>query len=489
MGSDQQPAIGLSKGPVTRRKFLGVALGAAGVMAASACGGATQPAKPTEPPQSAEAKPTAASKPAAETKPAEAKPAAGAPATQAAPAAKASTPNFAGAELNVLQWISFIPDSDQFYQKQIDEDFTKTYGARARVEVVNGNDLQPKIAASIQAGTGPDIVQFQYNWQHIYKESIVDLSDVAEDVKQQTGDFFPALDAACKVDGKYLGIPHDVVPNAVHWRKSWFKDAGAEQFPATFDELFAVGKKLKQNGRPLGQALGHSFGDPATWSYPMLWSYGGREVDESGKVAINSPETVAAVRAMKESWTDAFDDTGLAWDDTANNRAFLAETISATNNGVSIWFVARKDQAPFADDIGLDLLPAGPRGRSLFLLHNNYAVMKYSKNVEAAKAFVRWSMQDSVWLPWFEFCQSYYTAVGPKHNASPAWSTFSPDVQKLKDAAALGRAPGWPGPYNQQAGLAQAKYIVVDMFARAVQGDSPEAAVAWAENELKQVYV
>jgi hypothetical protein len=59
----------------------------------------------------------------------------------------------------------------------------------------------------------------------------------------------------------------------------------------------------------------------------------------------------------------------------------------------------------------------------------------------------------------------------------------------LQEPALAASAPGWPGPYDQQAGLAQAKYIVVDMFARAVQGDSPEAAVAWAENELKQVYV
>lgn len=49
-------------------------------------------------------------------------------------------------------------------------------------------------------------------------------------------------------------------------------------------------------------------------------------------------------------------------------------------------------------------------------------------------------------------------------------------------------AIGWPGPASQKASLALAKYIVVDMFAKAVQGESPEAAVAWAENELKQVY-
>ena len=114
--------------------------------------------------------------------------------------------------------------------------------------------------------------------------------------------------------------------------------------------------------------------------------------------------------------------------------------------------------------------------------------MKYSKNVDAAKEFVRWSMRDDVWMPGFELCQSYYGGVGPKQDNNPLWDKFPPIVQVFKNAGASSRNPGWAGPYNQKAGLAQSKYIVVDMFARAVQGESPEAAVAWAENELKQVY-
>ena len=82
-----------------------------------------------------------------------------------------------------------------------------------------------------------------------------------------------------KVDGKYLAMPHDLGAGVFHWRKSWFKEVGTEKFPATFDELFAVGKKLKDKGRPLGQAFGHSFGDPPGWCYAMLWAYGGQEVD------------------------------------------------------------------------------------------------------------------------------------------------------------------------------------------------------------------
>ena len=97
----------------------------------------------------------------------------------------------------------------------------------------------------------------------------------------------------------------------------------------------------------------------------MIWGYGGREVDEQGKVAINSPETIAAVKAMKEAWTAAYDETGLAWDDTGNNRAFLPRRSRRRQNGASIWWVAKKEKRPFFDQIGLDLTPAGPKGRFL----------------------------------------------------------------------------------------------------------------------------
>jgi multiple sugar transport system substrate-binding protein len=472
----------------SRRGFLQAALGTTGLLLLSACGGATQPAapkteaKPTEAPKPAEkpaaaaAKPTEAAKPAAEAKPA-----------QQAPAAKAPV-SLKGTSLSVLQWQSFVPDADPFFKKQIEEGFMKDTGAQVTIEFVNANDLQPKIAASIQSGSGPDIVQFQYNWQHIYKEGVVDVTDLAEEVKQQTGDFFPQIEAANKVDGKYLGVPHDFVGNAVHWRKSWFTEVGADRFPATFAEYHAAGKKLKDNGHPLGQALGHSFGDPPTFCYPLMWAHGGREVDEQGKVAINSPETIAAVTEMQRAWRDAYDETGLAWDDTSNNRAFLAGTVAATLNGASAWWVARKDNSPFFDDIALDLLPPGPKGRFLFALNNNYAIMKYSRNVDAAKEFIRWSMTPEVWYPWFELSESYYSGVGPKQDETPIWDKFPPVTRVFKGAGPSLRAPGSPGPYNQQAGLAQSKYIIVDMFAKAVQGETPEAAVAWAENELKQVY-
>lgn len=150
--------------------------------------------------------------------------------------------------------------------------------------------------------------------------------------------------------------------------------------------------------------------------------------------------------------------------------------------------MARKDRAPFFDDIGLNLLPAGPKGSFMQAGPNSYAIMKYSKNIDAAKAFLRWTIRDDVWLPWFEVNGSYVGGISQKHDDNPIWEKFPPITRVFKETGLKARWPGWPGPPTQKAALAWSKYIIVDMFAKAAQGESPEAAVAWAESELKQIY-
>ena len=93
------------------------------------------------------------------------------------------------------------------------------------------------------------------------------------------------------------------------------------------------------------------------------------------------------------------DEGGLAWDDTNNNRAFLSGTISATNNGASIYIEAKKKPdvyqtekgTPMFKDIQHARIPKGPAGQ-----YNSPGVftdmlMGYSKNQPAAKEFMRWA--------------------------------------------------------------------------------------------------
>ena len=66
-----------------------------------------------------------------------------------------------------------------------------------------------------------------------------------------------------------------MVPRAspIAYRISLFEEAGIEDpknnFPKTYDELFAVGKTLKEMGKPFGQALGQSSWRPTGVRLPV----------------------------------------------------------------------------------------------------------------------------------------------------------------------------------------------------------------------------
>jgi len=49
--------------------------------------------------------------------------------------------------------------------------------------------------------------------------------------------------------------------------------------PKTLEEYKKVGAALKKKGKPIGQTLGHTFGDAPAWTYPFTWTFGGAETD------------------------------------------------------------------------------------------------------------------------------------------------------------------------------------------------------------------
>ena len=105
----------------------------------------------------------------------------------------------------------------------------------------------------------------------------------------------------------FMSMPWAVIGGMIAYRKSWFDEVGATYFPKTWEDYREVAKKLKAKGRPFGQTLGHTFGDAPTFSYPYMWSWGGKEVEADGKtVVINSKETIESVKFMTGFWKDGW---------------------------------------------------------------------------------------------------------------------------------------------------------------------------------------
>jgi multiple sugar transport system substrate-binding protein len=406
-------------------------------------------------------------------------------------------PAFAqGTKLHWVRWVDFIPESDVELKRQMPE-ASKALGAECVLETINANDLQARITAAVQSGTGADIFNFQYNWAHLYQNAVSDVSDVANDLGKAEGGFYEIFPPSCQVNGKWLALPHSIVGNAVAYRKSWLKEAGASEYPKTWDAALKLFPALKKKGKPYGQTLGHTFGDAPTFTYCMLWAFGGAETDKTGKkVVLNSKGAVDSVKFMQSFWKDSCDEGGLAWDDTNNNRAFHAGEISATLNGASIYIVAKRQKEKIKDDKGepmyLDIghapLPAGPSGAYLLFLNQSSALMKYSKNQKLAKDFLRWVHKKENYGKWFETQEGYSVGGTKVWESNPMWARLDEPLKMFRTAARNTRLFGYAGPSTGKATEAFTKYVITDMYAKGVQGMKAEDAVKWAEGELKKIY-
>ena len=390
--------------------------------------------------------------------------------------------------VHVTAWNHFIKEADELMKNDIANEFKKATGNTLKYETINANDLPARATAAVESGTGPDVFQLQWNWPHLYAKGLEDHNKLAKDLG--VDNFYSYLKESANVDGVYRGVPFLGIGNANAYRTDVFAELKMKP-PKTWEDYLTVGKKLKEYGMPVGQTLGHTFGDAPTFTYPLLWSFGGKEVDEKGKVAINSRETLMACEFLKEFWNEACDEGGLAWDDSSNNRAFFAETIGSTLNGASIYFVANRnpEKAPpgLASKINHFLNPLGPAGQYHTVQPFQLCITKYSKNKGAAQDFIRFVMEKKNY-------ERYITAQdGYSLGATKDWENHSmwkklPAVEAFRTQAKLGRNMGFAGAFNRQASEVQAKYIITDLFARVAKGDSSKSSIAQAEKELKAVY-
>src|SRR4030095_9186483 len=98
----------------------------------------------------------------------------------------------------------------------------------------------------------------------------------------------------------WIGLPFGGSTGPIAYRKSALKEAGFEKVPSSHEDFLKLCQALKKINKPAGFALGNAVGDGNGFANWLLWSHGAFLVDEAGKVAINSKETIAALNYLKD---------------------------------------------------------------------------------------------------------------------------------------------------------------------------------------------
>ena len=66
--------------------------------------------------------------------------------------------------------------------------------------------------------------------------------------------------------------------------------------------------------------------------------------------------------------------------------------------------------------------------------------------------------------------------------------TVEPRTLPYRDSLANSHLPGWPAPVSRAQSESVAKYVIVDMFAKACAGKSTKEVIADASAQLKQIF-
>jgi len=138
-------------------------------------------------------------------------------------------------------------------------------------------------------------------------------------------------------------------------------------------------------------------------------------------------------------------------------------------------------------DIFHTRLPKGTGGQFALPTQFTDLLMGYSKNQKAAKDFLRWVHSKPVFEQWFTSQQGYTDGATKEWEKDPVWNV-DPVMLPFRDLPNVGRLVGYAGPPDRAAAEVVTKYIIVDMYAKAVQGMPAEDAVKWAYEELVKVY-
>jgi multiple sugar transport system substrate-binding protein len=226
-----------------------------------------------------------------------------------------------------------------------------------------------------------------------------------------------------------------------------------------------------------------------------MYSFGAHEQDAEGNLAINSKETLEALKFVKALFEETETPEVFAWDPSSNNRQMLAGRSSLVLNAISVTRTGENDKMPIHEKIALAKPPKGSV-RQIGLEHvmDCYVIWKFSENIDGAKQFLVDYIDN--------FKQGF---MASEYYNFPCFSDTVPDLTQLisKDSKAVppdkytvlsdvldwATNVGYPGYSNAAIDETFNTWVINTMFSEAAAGaETPENALKRAEAKMKAIW-
>ncbi|CAM5432042.1 Sugar ABC transporter substrate-binding protein OS=Streptomyces alboniger OX=132473 GN=CP975_11175 PE=4 SV=1 [Streptomyces alboniger] len=356
--------------------------------------------------------------------------------------------------------------------------YAKAYDkANVATQWITSSDFESKLFATLLTKSAPDLFEFHPQIQMVKSGQVADLTDIISPVKD---DFNPADIESHTVDGKIYGVRMIDDPQFFFYRPSLFEKAGVE-VPQTLDELIEAAAKLttsKVKGLYLGNDL-HAVVNP------MIWSAGADTLDDKNQIAYHTPGVIEGLKKMRQLFKSGdllLDAPTDYWDPSALNQGLCAMQFCG------MWAMPQFQQT-LGDDIGVFPFPKTIDSGKQSVYNGGWSmfVNAKSKNVDAAKEFVKW-----LWIDQKKYQEEWATSFGFH---IPPRTSIAQTATKLKSGLpAEGVKLFNEFGHFDNIGWTQAMITALeDVFADSVRKDGdPEASLDKADKavnrELKKLF-
>lgn len=216
-------------------------------------------------------------------------------------------PGFAAANDVSFLSFTFAEDPNRPMVQKLLEEFEARSGISVEPIGSAWGEVQKNILLRQRSKTLPTTVQLSERWLPALSSlpEIVNLDDVFGRQKLEAA-IDPKVLAMGQVGGKTLALPLITGSIGMIANREVLEKAGVAGIPQTLAEfrtaLLAIRDKVP-NSVPFAAATKNPNSIPLDFMI-MVWAHGGRIIDESGKVLVNSPEAKAALGFMTELMKD-----------------------------------------------------------------------------------------------------------------------------------------------------------------------------------------
>jgi multiple sugar transport system substrate-binding protein len=398
--------------------------------------------------------------------------------------------------LKILQWSHFIPAYDKWFDGVFTKEWGQKHDTTVSVDHITTAEINARAAAEVSAQKGHDLFMF-LSPPAAYEKQVIDHAEIYQQVEKKYGKVIPLGHKSTynPKTKKYFAFSDSYVPDPGNYRKDLWSQVGYPNGPDTWEDLRVGGKKIKETlGNPVGIGLSQEL-DTSMAVRALLWSYGGAEQDEAGRVILNSKETIEALKYMRALYKETMTPEIFTWDPSSNNRGILAGKLSFVQNAISVTRQAEKDNPEMSKQIQLTPALKGPVRRiAAEHVMDCYVIWNFAENKEGAKQFLVDLVDAFATVFKASECYNFpcFPATVPDLSAQIANDAKAVPADKYK---VLGNVLEWatnvgfPGYASAAIDEAFNTWVLPTMFAKVAREEmTPEEGARAADTELKRIF-